>query len=214
MRNARITAVLAATALALLLAASTAVAHVQVKPTEVAPDDSVKFEVLVPGETSAKTVEVELAVPKDVIPFSFGETPGWKRDLRENTDGSIRSIVWTGEAPSDGFVEFSFLASTPAQPTTLQWKSIQTYSDGNIVRWIGSPESEYPASRTVVTTSAEPQSAGGSHSGGEHSHSEHSSDESASMDHGAWVEPVAIAALALALIAAIFALLAYRRTRE
>lgn len=137
MMKTRFTFALVATALTLLFAAATAVAHVQVNPTEVAPDDSVKFDVLVPGETSAKTVSVELAIPKDVIPFSIGDTSGWKRKLRENPDGSIKSIVWTGTAESDGFVEFSFLASTPPQPTTLEWKSIQTYSDGAVVRWIG-----------------------------------------------------------------------------
>lgn len=195
-------------ALTSLFAAASASAHVQVNPSEVATDDSVKFSVLVPGETSARTVKVELAVPKDVIPFSFAETTGWKRKLTENPDGSTKSIVWTGTAEPDGFVEFSFLASTPANPTTLEWKSIQTYSDGQVVRWIGSPESEYPASTTSVSADLPKQGAGGKHSGSDGGHESHSATNAQSPS---WLQPVAISALILALIAAIVAFAAYRR---
>lgn len=193
-----------------LSVAAPAAAHVQVRPAEVATDDSVKFDVLVPGETSARTVKVELAVPKDVIPFSFAETPGWKRKLTENPDGSTKSIVWTGSAPPDGFVEFSFLASSPATPGTLAWKSIQTYSDGQVVRWIGSPDSEYPASTTTVSTDVAKQGAGGSHSDSDVGHSTHTA---AAAESPSWLQPVAVSALILALIGAITAFVAYRRTK-
>jgi len=147
---------------ALLLAtAGPAAAHIQVTPGIAAPDDPVRFTVLVPGESDKETVKVQLKVPKDVLPFSFGRTPGWKRTLVEAPNGAVDRIVWTGRMAKDDFAEFSFLAGTPAQPTTLVWKALQTYSDGTIVRWIGAPGSEQPAPVTRVVAGAPPQNAGG-----------------------------------------------------
>lgn len=147
---------------ALLLAgASPASAHIQVTPAIAAPNDPVHFTVLVPGESDKETVKVQLKVPKDVLPFSYGTTPGWKRTLVEAPNGAVDRIVWTGRMAKDGFAEFSFLAGTPERPTTLTWKALQTYSDGQIVRWIGAPGSEQPAPVTRVVRGAAPQNAGG-----------------------------------------------------
>lgn len=187
-------------------APTTAGAHVQVRPDLAAPSDAVEFTVLVPGETAARTTEVALAIPKDVIPFSYGEAPGWKLAKKEASDGSISELVWRGSLAPDGFAKFSFLASTPEKPTTIVWKSIQRYSDGEVVRWIGSPESEYPASRTVVSADAPLQGAGGRHS-------EAAPETAEKQDQGAptWTGPVALAALIVALIALALALVAARR---
>jgi uncharacterized protein YcnI len=151
----------------LLLAAATAPAdaHVQVRPTTAAPDDAVLFEVLVPNERSNRTVELELAVPAGVIPFSYEETPGWRRSLTLKRDQSIRSIVWRGRLRSDGFARFGFLASTPPREGQIQWKAIQTYDDGRKVRWIGPPDSEEPAAVTMVSERFPRQDVGGEAAG-------------------------------------------------
>ena len=142
--------------------AASAAAHIQVTPTLAATEDAVRFTVLVPGERSdAATVKVALKVPAGVLPYSYGETPGWSRKLVLAKDQSVAQIVWTGRLAADGFAEFSFLASTPPQPTTLVWKALQYYSDGSVVRWIGAPDSENPAGRTVVSADAPLQNAGG-----------------------------------------------------
>ncbi|MET0770714.1 MAG: DUF1775 domain-containing protein, partial [Solirubrobacteraceae bacterium] len=78
---------IALAAAAVLAAVAPAQAHVQVTPTEAAPGDPVVFEVLVPGETDAHTTEVSLQIPKDVLPFSFEEVPGWKRTVEQGDDG-------------------------------------------------------------------------------------------------------------------------------
>jgi uncharacterized protein YcnI len=145
----------------LLIGATSAGAHIQVTPTLAAPNDPVHFTVLVPGESENETVKVELKVPADVLPFSFGTTPGWKRTLVEAPNGAVDRIVWTGRMPKDGFAEFSFLAGTPEKPTTLTWKALQTYADGQVVRWIGAPGSEQPAPITRVVRGAPAQNAGG-----------------------------------------------------
>jgi uncharacterized protein YcnI len=142
--------------------AATASAHIQVAPTLAAPEDAVRFDVLVPGERSPQwTKRVVLKVPAGVLPYSYEATPGWSRRLVEAADGSVDRIVWSGRMAADGFVEFSFLAATPPRPGVLEWKALQVYSDGEVVRWIGSPSSEEPAPRTAIEADAPLRNAGG-----------------------------------------------------
>ncbi len=152
--------VIAALAAALGLPAA-AQAHIQVTPTTVAPGDSAKFTVLVPGERDSDTVKVELQMPAGLLPFSYEETPGWKRSLVKAANGSVERAVWTGRTPGDGFAEFSFLAGTPDKPGGLRFKALQTYADGTVVRWIGAPDSDNPAAVVSVEASAARQNAGG-----------------------------------------------------
>ena len=153
-------------AVALLGAPAAAVAHVQVTPGEAAPDDAVRFEVLVPNEDDKDTIEVDLQVPPGVLPFSYEDTPGWERELQTAGDGSVEVIRWTGRVEPEGFVRFSFLAATPPKPGTIAWKALQTYEGGEVVRWIGDEGSEYPAAFTEVSASASKTNAGGEGEGG------------------------------------------------
>ncbi len=141
-------------------------AHIQVSPTAVAPGDAAKFTVLVPGERDVETTRVELKMPAGLLPFSYEETPGWKRELVKASNGAVDRVVWTGRFPKDGFAEFSFLAGTPEKPGELVFKALQTYSDGTIVRWIGAPGSDQPAPVTKVEVSAPRHNAGGESEGG------------------------------------------------
>jgi len=142
-------------------------AHIQVTPSAVAPGDAAKFTVLVPSERDSETVKVELQMPSRLLPFSYADPAGWKRSLVKAGDGSVERVVWTGSAPSDGFVEFSFLAGTPDEAGELQFKALQTYADGNVVRWIGAPGSENPAAVVKVDASAATENAGGESGEGE-----------------------------------------------
>jgi uncharacterized protein YcnI len=145
---------------ALLGGGGAAYAHVQVLPATVAPFDAVQFTVLVPGESDAKTVKVELQIPDGLLPFAWSDPPRWKRSFEEG-DTQLGTVVWEGELPVDGFVEFSFLAGTPEEPGEIVWRALQTYDDGTVVRWIGPPDSEEPAAVTVVSEDAPRQNAGG-----------------------------------------------------
>ncbi|HTZ86641.1 MAG TPA: DUF1775 domain-containing protein [Solirubrobacteraceae bacterium] len=152
----------AAGAVALAAAlAGPAMAHVQIAPTVVAPNDPVKFTVLVPGERDTETTKVDMKMPSGLLPFSYEQTPGWKRQLVKASNGEVEQIVWTGRLARDGFVEFSFLAGTPPHPGELAFKALQTYSDGTVVRWIGAPESEHPAPVTRIVAGATRENAGG-----------------------------------------------------
>jgi uncharacterized protein YcnI len=139
----------------------TAAAHVQVRPSVVAPNDPVEFTVVVPSERSAHTTKVDLKLPAGVIPFAYGDTPGWKRRLITASNGAVERVVWTGRLAKDGYARFTFLAGTPEKPTTLTWKALQTYDDGTVARWIGSPDAESPAPVTKVLANAPRQNAGG-----------------------------------------------------
>jgi uncharacterized protein YcnI len=144
-----------------LVAAPAASAHVQVRPALAAPGDPVLFQVIVPNEKDAKTVEVTLQIPKDVLPFSFEEPEGWTRENQEGSDGSLESVTWKGELAEDGFARFSFLASTPEQEGEIVWKALQTYDDESVSRWIGAPDSDNPAAVTTISADAPRENAGG-----------------------------------------------------
>jgi uncharacterized protein YcnI len=144
-----------------LVAAPAASAHVQVRPALAAPGDPVLFQVIVPNEKDAKTVEVTLQMPKDVLPFSFEEPEGWTRENKEGSDGSLESVTWKGELAEDGFARFAFLASTPEQEGEIVWKALQTYDDGSVARWIGAPDSDNPAAVTKISADAPRENAGG-----------------------------------------------------
>lgn len=206
-------------AVALLACSATAAgAHVQVAPTEAAPNDAVKFTVLVPGERSPHwTKQVVLKVPPEVLPYSFGATPGWSRRLVLARDHSVDRIVWDGRLAPDGFVEFSFLAATPGRSGVLAWKALQFYDDGDVVRWIGSPESEEPAPRTTIKAGLPLQNAGGEGvSGGSSTvavdaFAATASDSSSDED---WLaRGLALAALVAALAALAFVLLKRKEYR-
>jgi uncharacterized protein YcnI len=146
---------------AVAFAPAVAGAHIQVIPSIVAPDDPVKFTVVVPGEQEDSTTTVDLKMPAGLLPFSYEETPGWTRKLVMAANGAVDRVVWSGKLPKDGFVEFSFLAGTPEKPGTLDFKALQTYADGSVVRWIGAPKSDHPAPVVQVQKDAPRQNAGG-----------------------------------------------------
>lgn len=163
MTRATVAAVLAT--VATLTAAAPASAHIQISPTVAAPDDAVLFQLLVPNEREDDTVEIRVQIPKGVLAFSFEDTPGWRRTTTNAADGSIGVVRWTGHAPKGGFVRFAFLASTPEKAGDIDWKAIQRYADGTTVRWIGAPDSDYPAAVTHIQANAPVQNAGGESEG-------------------------------------------------
>ncbi len=152
-------AVAAAAGLALVVAP--AGAHVQVRPAEAAPGDPVLWTVLVPNERDVPTTRVELAIPAGVLPFAYEPLPGWTRRVTKNDDQSTRSVVWSGRLEPEEVLATQFLATTPDAEGPISWKAIQTYADGQKVRWIGGPDTEEPAAVTRISASAPRQNAGG-----------------------------------------------------
>ncbi|MFJ2189975.1 YcnI family protein [Kitasatospora sp. NPDC087861] len=155
-------------AAAVLLVAGPASAHVTVQPSSVpknATDQTFAFRV--PNENDkASTVKVEVDFPADhPIPSAMvAAVPGWTDQVQttklatpiHTDDGDITDvvsqIVWTGGQIAPGhYQDFTVdLGALPDGTDKVVFKALQTYSDGNIVRWIEEPqdgqkEPEHPA---------------------------------------------------------------------
>jgi uncharacterized protein YcnI len=147
-----------AVAILWMVAAGPALAHVTVQPSEAVAGSFAAFVVRVPTERDdASTIKIEVEFPPLAF-VSFQDVPGWKRTVEmrtleepleafgEELTEVVGTVTWEGGAiePSE-FEEFGFSAALPEEPTTLEFPAIQTYDSGEVVRWIGPPDSEEPA---------------------------------------------------------------------
>lgn len=182
---------LAATAAAALGLATTlaaalpgaAAAHVTVVPKAAAAGAYQVFDVRVPNERDDKpTTSVDLQLPPGFVSASFEPVPGWQvRVVRERLPTPIETengpiseqisrIVWSGgEIPPGAFQDFPISVQVPDRVgETLQFKALQTYAGGEVVRWIGAADSDTPAAEVAVTAPVdEGEGAGAGHSGEE-----------------------------------------------
>jgi uncharacterized protein YcnI len=155
---------------AALLFASLAAAHVTMNPEEWEAGGFARFAVRVPNESdNADTIEVTVRFPQSIISASFQSMPGWKRSIEmepldqpveeegEQITEHIASVTWSGGKIAPGeFEEFGVSFRVPETPgEDLVFPSIQTYSNGEVVRWIGPPDSEEPAPIISVTEPTE-----------------------------------------------------------
>ena len=66
-------------------------------------------------------------------------------DEGETVTERIDTVTWEGGKIAPGeFDEFGMSAKVPADETTLVFPATQTYSNGEVVRWIGAPDSTLP----------------------------------------------------------------------
>lgn len=162
----------AAPVVASLWSAGAAWAHVTVTAPGVAAGDSDAMVVFrVPTESdTASTVGLKVQLPTDtpIAGVLVAPQPGWTASITESKlakpiqtdDGAITEVVsevtWKAEAGAGikpGFFgEFTIIAGKlPEGVTTLTFKAIQSYSDGEQVAWIEQPapgstaEPEHPA---------------------------------------------------------------------
>ncbi|WP_327000220.1 YcnI family protein [Dactylosporangium sp. NBC_01737] len=161
------TALVAASVAALALPAA-ASAHVTVNPGTATQGGYTKVSFRVPNEKDdANTVKLEIAIPTDkpIASVSIKPVPGWtavtetsklatpvKTDDGEITEG-VSKITWTSDAASvikpHQFQEFDVSLGPLPATDQIVFKALQTYSDGEVVRWIDEPaagvEAEHPA---------------------------------------------------------------------
>ncbi|MFB9238658.1 YcnI family protein [Plantactinospora siamensis] len=223
----------AVTAAAVLGLAGAASAHVTVNPNTAAQGGYTKVSFRVPNESdSASTTKVEVNLPTGtpVASVSLKPLPGWtattvksklatpiKTDDGEITE-AITKITWTAGAGADikpgQFQEFDVSLGPLPSADQLVLKTLQTYSDGSITRWIDEPSSdgsepEHPAPVLKLTAAkggdtAAPTSAAAAAPAGDDS-----ADEGSDPGLG-W----GIAGLVLGVIALALAVLAYRRAGQ
>jgi uncharacterized protein YcnI len=166
----------AAVAIAALCLAPAAQAHVTVQPGSVPAGGFARLDVRVPNERdNAATQKVELKMPGGFIFVSYEPVPGWstvvkKKSLAEPIEShgeqiteQVDSVTWTANDPSAAiqagqFEDFGLSVGVPEsaqEGDTLTFPAIQTYDNDEVVRWIGAPDSEEPASEVSVTAPEE-----------------------------------------------------------
>jgi uncharacterized protein YcnI len=158
---------------AALLLPGIASAHVTVTPNAVQDGQYARVSFRVPNERDdASTVRLEVVLPTDqpLTTVSVGQVPGWTVTVHKQKlpapvttgDGevteAVSSIVWQGGSiPPDQFAEFPVSLGKVAAGQ-LVFKALQTYSDGQVVRWIDGPEAgadaAHPAPTITVSTPA------------------------------------------------------------
>ncbi|HEY2550674.1 MAG TPA: YcnI family protein [Streptosporangiaceae bacterium] len=175
--------VVAATAAALLLLGGSALAHITVTPASVPAGSTDVLTFHVPNEEShADTVKVDVQIPTDhpIAQLLVQPVPGWTATVRTVTlakpivtdDGSfsqaVSEVTWSGGRILPGqFQSFTLSADPmPSGESQVPFKAIQTYSNGDVVRWIdlqqpGQPEPAHPAPVVRLTTTTAPASAAG-----------------------------------------------------
>ena len=175
MLHRRATFVVAAALSAVLIVASAASAHVSVQPGSAAKGSFSIFSFSVPNEKDdANTVKLEVTFPTKtpIASVSVKPMPGWtitteKTKLAKpvtTDDGdvteAVSKVTWTATAGGLQPGEFDlFTVSAGPLPTNakqLAFPTLQTYSDGEIVRWIqttakGAPEPDFPVPTLTLT---------------------------------------------------------------
>ncbi|MEV7178793.1 YcnI family protein [Kitasatospora sp. NPDC093679] len=182
---ARRTTLAAAVAGAAVVAlAGPAAAHVTVQPGSVPQGGYTAVAFRVPDESdTASTVKLEVSLPMDhpMASVRIQPLPGWtavleksKLDKPLNAHGkditeAVSKITWTADAGTKiapgQFQEFRVsLGALPTDTDKLTFKALQTYDNGEVVRWIeeakeGQPEPAKPAPVLTLTKAAAAASA-------------------------------------------------------
>jgi uncharacterized protein YcnI len=193
-----------------LLAPAAAGAHVTVQPNEAPEGAYTVLDVRVPNVTEdATTTKVAVQFPEGFGDVSYQAVPGWHVEVIDQklkvpiqtddgpvTEG-VKEVIFSGGKLAPGqFQDFPLSVQIPGKAgEELTFKAVQTYDNGEAVRWIGAPESEHPAPQVLVLP---PKEAGQSTTVNNKSlplTSSDSSDSGGSSDKG-----LAIAALVVAVI--------------
>ncbi len=232
-----------------LVAPAAAQAHISLHPNTIPAGAFVTLNVRVPGEQEgAYAYKVDMLVPPGFTEVDTQNVPGWSvkeivvkpatpiQTDEGPVDEEVSQIVWTGDRSKLGrlengsFIQFPVSIAMPSDIAgqSLGFKTIQYYSNGKVIHWIGPPSAEYPAPTINVTAKgglieevaggeAGP-TAGESASSSETASSSGTTTAPASTSaSGGASKGLAITALivgALGLIAGIGGLLAARRARS
>jgi periplasmic copper chaperone A len=168
--------------LAVLLAGGTlappavAQAHISLHPNTI-PAGFATLDVRVPGEQEgAHVAKVDVLFPQGFTSVDYENVPGWSTKIietrlptpikadGETIDTEVSQIVWTwtgplGKVDNGQFVNFPLSLAIPQSATgkALEFRTVQTYSNGQTVHWISpSLTAEHPSPRINVTAKGGP----------------------------------------------------------
>jgi periplasmic copper chaperone A len=166
-------AVLSTVALAALAFVAIAQAHVTVHPNALPSGGFTVINVQVPNERDkASTVRVDVQFPNGIYIASPAVTPGWKTRVITkklpkpveiepgfSVSSRVDRVVFTGGRIGPGqFLSFPVSIKAPAAKagTLFTFKALQTYSNGEVVRWIGNPTADAPAPQVLIRSASSP----------------------------------------------------------
>jgi uncharacterized protein YcnI len=168
----RKTLVLIATGGLLLAAPNGAQAHISMHPNTIPAGAFATLDVRVPGEQEgAYVTKVDTLFPQGFTGVDYENVPGWSarvievklgtpiKEDGETIDTEVSQIVWTwtgplGKVNNGQFINFPLSVAIPADAAgrALEFRTVQTYSNGLLVHWIDPTlTSEHPAPRINVT---------------------------------------------------------------
>ena len=233
--------VVIALAAGLLVAPAAAQAHISLHPNTIPAGAFATLDVRVPGEQEgAHVTKVDVLFPQGFVGVDYENVPGWSTHVietklatpitedGETIDTEVSQIVWSwtgplGRVDNGQFINFPLSLAIPddAAGKALEFRTVQTYSNGAVVHWIDpSLTAEHPAPRINVTAKGGVvQEVAGDEAGPEAGATGSSpapvAASSSSSSSGA-SKGLAITALVvgiLGLACAVVALLALRRSR-
>jgi uncharacterized protein YcnI len=162
----------AALALGALALPAVAQAHISLHPNTIPAGAFVTLDVRVPGEQEgAYAYKVDMLVPPGFTEIDTQNVPGWSvKEIVSKpatpiqtdegpVDEEVSQIIWTGDRSQLGrlengsFIQFPLSIAMPSNIAgqSLAFKTIQYYSNGKVIHWIGPPSAEYPAPTVNIT---------------------------------------------------------------
>jgi periplasmic copper chaperone A len=157
---------------AALLAPASAQAHVSIHPNTIPAGAFATLDVRVPGEQEgAHVTRVEMLFPPGFTGVDYESVPGWStkvietrlttpiKEDGETIDTEVSEIEWTWTGPlaqvnNGQFIDFPLSLAIPASAAgkSLEFRTVQSYSNGQVVHWIDpSLTAEHPSPRINVT---------------------------------------------------------------
>lgn len=175
-------------ALATVLAALPASAHVTAQPSTAVKDSYTKIIFRVPDESAtAGTVKLQVSMPTNppIVGVRTTPMPGWHAEIvkaplnppvqtgDEKITESVRTVTWTADPGTrigpEEFAEFAVsIGPLPKNAEQLVMPAVQTYDDGTMVSWDappvapGAPEPEHPAPVVMLVAATGDAAAPGS----------------------------------------------------
>jgi uncharacterized protein YcnI len=142
-----------------LTAPASADAHISLHPNTIPSGAFATVDVRVPGERpGAHVTRIDMLLPPGFSDVGYQDVPGWSVRVIE-AGARVSQIVWTWSGPlgrleNGRFLDFPLSLAMPAHMAgrALEFRTLQTYSDGQLVRWIEpSLDSEHPSPRINLT---------------------------------------------------------------
>lgn len=155
-----------------LLAPAAACAHISLHPNTIPAGAFATVQVRVPGEQEAAHVtKVDMLFPAGFTSVNYENVPGWNAKVLtqkvsppiQTAEGpvneQISQVIWSWTGPpgmvdNTQFIQFPLSVAIPGNLAgqALQFKTLQSYSNGHVVHWIdASLTAEHPAPRINIT---------------------------------------------------------------